>query len=500
MADYRVNNFEKGLDEIGRSALNNKLSNITYTFDGTEVDLMNDLDKISDFIEHHLENQRPRLNALNSYYEAQNYNLVPDRRRLEKHLADNRAAHDFAAYISDFINGYFLGNPIQIQHDDDKVIEQLNVIHDYNDIDSHNRSIGLDLSVYGRAYEYIIRNEKDEVKLYKSDVQNTFIIYDNTIEQNSLAAIRYWQTTDTDDEEDVFFVDIITSQFTYKYATYKSNAFKLTERDVPEPHAFERVTITELRNNERRRGDFEKVITLIDLYDNAQSDTANYMSDLNDAMLLVKGNIDLTTDEVDKMKQSNVFMLNPPIYTDETLAKETEGNVDAGYIYKQYDVQGTEAYKTRVHDDIHMFTNTPNIKDDSFSGTQSGEAMKYKLFGLEQRTKIKEGLFEKALKRRYKLIETILKNNYELDRSKELNRLQFTFNRNLPKAVLEELNAYVSAGGKLSQSTLMSLVSFIKNPELEEKKIEDEEKKNELKFGDSVYSDAGTPQSDTKEG
>ena len=32
---------------------------------------------------------------------------------------------------------------------------------------------------------------------------------------------------------------------------------------------------------------------LIDLYDEAQSDTANYMSDLNDAMLLIKGNVDL---------------------------------------------------------------------------------------------------------------------------------------------------------------------------------------------------------------
>ena len=42
--------------------------------------------------------------------------------------------------------------------------------------------------------------------------------------------------------------------------------------------------ITEFSNNERRKGDYEKVITLIDLYDNAESDTANYMSDLNDAM------------------------------------------------------------------------------------------------------------------------------------------------------------------------------------------------------------------------
>ena len=38
------------------------------------------------------------------------------------------------------------------------------------------------------------------------------------------------------------------------------------------------------------------------------------------------------------------------------------------------------------------------MKDDNFSGTQSGEAMKYKLFGLEQRTKTKEGLFTKRVK------------------------------------------------------------------------------------------------------
>ena len=63
------------------------------------------------------------------------------------------------------------------------------------------------------------------------------------------------------------------------------------------------MTITEFSNNERR-GDFEKVIPLIDLYDNAQSDTANYMSDLNDAMLLVIGNMELdsNTAQLQKMR------------------------------------------------------------------------------------------------------------------------------------------------------------------------------------------------------
>ena len=83
--------------------------------------------------------------------------------------------------------------------------------------------------------------------------------------------------------------------------------------------------------------------------------------------------------------------------------RTTEGN-DARYIYKEYDVNGVEAYKDRISRNIHMFTNTPDMTDENFGGNQSGEAMKYKLFGLEQRTAIKEGLFRKGLRRRYKLI------------------------------------------------------------------------------------------------
>ena len=53
------------------------------------------------------------------------------------------------------------------------------------------------------AYEYIIRNQDDEVRLYKSDPRNTFVIYDNTIEQNSLIAVRYWQTAIREQEDTV---------------------------------------------------------------------------------------------------------------------------------------------------------------------------------------------------------------------------------------------------------------------------------------------------------
>jgi len=470
-----VNNFERDIERRQmRDEIYRRDAVETYKYDGTTQDLLDNPNDISDFIRHHLEAQVPRLQMLDDYYQGLNFNIMRNKRRREKHLADNRAAHDFASYITDFINGYCFGHAIQVQSDKEMTQSKLNELHSLNDVDSHNRSLGLDLSIFGRAYEYIIRNQKDEVRFYKSDPRNTFVIYDTSVEKNSLMAIRYWKVATEDSveltevESNIYYVDVITDKATYFYEANSVTNLELSERKPPEAHSFGRVTITEFSNNEKRRGDFEKVIPLIDLYDEAQSDTANYMSDLNDAMLLIKG---------------NVFHLAPPEYATVD-DKVTEGNVDAQYIYKQYDVSGVEAYKTRIAKDIHTLTNTPDMTDENFGGQQSGEAMKYKLFGLEQRTAIKEGLFRKGLVRRYKLVGEIMGVNREIDKD-NLKDLVFTFTRNLPKSITEEMQMYMSAGGEISQQTLMSLVSFIDNPQDEVKRIE-KEQEEKIKHSDSL--------------
>ena len=47
--------------------------------------------------------------------------------------------------------------------------------------------------------------------------------------------------------------------------------------------------IIEFPNNKQRRGDFRKVLTLIDAYNLAQSLTVDDMQDLTDAFLVLKG-------------------------------------------------------------------------------------------------------------------------------------------------------------------------------------------------------------------
>ncbi len=75
-----------------------------------------------------------------------------------------------------------------------------------NDVESHNRYNSL--SIY-KSYELMIRNQDDETRLYKkSDAMSTFIIYDNTVERNSIAGVRYLRTKPIDktDEDEVFLL------------------------------------------------------------------------------------------------------------------------------------------------------------------------------------------------------------------------------------------------------------------------------------------------------
>ena len=65
--------------------------------------LISNPDEISKMIQHHKEHQVPRLITLADYYKGNNHTILRANRRKEEHLADHRATHNFAKYISQFI-------------------------------------------------------------------------------------------------------------------------------------------------------------------------------------------------------------------------------------------------------------------------------------------------------------------------------------------------------------------------------------------------------------
>ncbi len=455
-------------------------TNKHYTYPSIDK-LLENLNHLADMIENHKGVQRPRLRTLENYYKGDNETILTGQRRKEDHQADNRATHNFAKYVSQFIQGYMVGIPIKTSYTDEKVEEVLRDMNRINDADEHNSELILDQSIFGRAYELLYRSKADENRFTTVDVMNTFVVYDDTVEHTSIAGVRYFYNEYTEEETVHLYTD--SNVITYKF----DDGGKLIEVES-EPHAFGGVPIIEYENNRFRQGDFEDVLTLIDLYDGVQSDIANYSQDLNDAILAIFGRFDLDgygdkdpLEIMKMMKDANLFHFEPPVD-----GEGREGRADAKYLYKQYDVQGSEAYKTRLANDIHLFTATPNMTDEKFAANQSGEAMKYKLFLLEQKRAAKERRFKKSLRDRYRLINNVMKMAAEGEF--DVSKLTITFTENLPKDTANEVKWFTDAGGRLSQKTMLDLFRYIDNSDEELERIAEEDKQTPMnRLGEEMY-------------
>ena len=69
----------------------------------------------------------------------------------EKWKPDVRIAVNFAKYITDTMNGFFIGIPIKVSSPDEKVNEYINYLDQYNDQDDNNAELAKIMKI-GRAH------------------------------------------------------------------------------------------------------------------------------------------------------------------------------------------------------------------------------------------------------------------------------------------------------------------------------------------------------------
>lgn len=454
----KVNEFEHGIDTVTRtrsdSLVFSDLANEQFRYDSSDELLHTDKGRkaLRDMLAAFFGAQKERLKVLASYAQGDNFSILSGNRRLDKEKSDYRVRHKWGGYIASFATSYVIGNPVSVGVMEDALESQLETLKNIewqNDINALNGDLAFDASVYGRAYEYHFRDKNKTDRVVLISPLEMFVIRDLTVEQNIIAAVHL-PTYDGKVNMTVY-----TTGKVITFKPFTTTAPRLIV-EGESPHGYQDVPVVEWWNNRFRMGDYESEISLIDAYDAGQSDTANYMSDLNDALLVIKGDLEaigVDPDSAAKMKDANTLLLQSGV---STTGQQT--SADAGYIYKQYDVNGTEAYKNRLANDIHRFSRIPNLDDDRFNSTSSGIALLYKMIGLEQVRKDKETYFTKALRRRYELISNIHKSINEP--VIEANKLTFTFHPNIPQDVWTEIKAYIEAGGEVSQETLMNNASF----------------------------------------
>lgn len=150
---------------------------------------------------------------------------------------------------------------------------------------------------------------------------------------------------------------------------------------------------------------------------------------------------------------------------------------DAKYLIKEYDSEGAETYKKRLVNDILRFTFTPDTLDANFSGTQSGESMKYKLMAADNRRVMQQRLFEKGLMRRLRLAINIwrIKGN-DSTVYNDINNTNIIFTANVPKSDNEVVSLASQLVGQVSDETLFEILSTVTgvDPDVELKRIKEE--------------------------
>ncbi|MFS1663340.1 phage portal protein [Streptococcus sp. zg-JUN1979] len=447
--DMDTNDHEKREDFLQFSEASN-----THFMCESASDLVdNDEGKVllQKMIDSFREEQVKRLSILEDYSNGNNYTILNGRKRLEKEKADYRIRHDLGGQASRFFTGYTVGQPISIGAKDTEIaLEPIEDFNLYNDIEALNRELVYDASRYGRAFELHYYDEFKQPAVSLIDAKEIFTVRSADVNKQIIAAVH------CPIYNDQMYVTVYTDSHIISYKPMKAQGGELIEDDR-KPNQFGMVPVVEWQNNRDRQGDWEKGIPLIDAYDAAESDTANYMSDLNDAMLVIKGDVNSTgmnASDLLKMKQANMIVLESGI---SNTGQQT--SVDVGYIYKQYDVGGVEAYKTRIIKDFFRIVGLPNLQDDNTFSASSGIAIRYKLVDLQQVTAVKRGFFIKALKRRYQLLQS-LTNSLKLGKAVDANLLTFTFHENLPTDVWAEIKSAIDSGLEISQETLMEASSF----------------------------------------
>ena len=366
-----------------------------------------------------------RYITLEDYYRGKA--KIYDRSK-EDYKANNKLALDYPSYIVDILLGLFVGKPISytVSEENKEMMDGLQEVFDLNDEQDENAEIAKICGIKGRGYEIVYLDEEGGVKFNEVQPENIVMVYDNHIKPEPLFCIYIREDADAESigkESKNKLVTLYTKD-SIKEMRLEDSDLKLIEENA---NLFGAIPVVEFKNNNEAIGDFERVLSLIDALNLAQSDTANDFEEFTDALLVLAGMPQADSDDVNRMIEDKVLLLD----------KSGGAGQSAEWLIKNINDTALENYKNRLDADIHKFAKVPNMNDEHFAGNVSGEAMKYKLFATDQIIAQKQRKFKSALQERIKLILSIAK--IKTAKDFDYRDISIVFNDNKPYNELDNI-------------------------------------------------------------
>ena len=435
---------------------------LTYPREGYDETALNK-GLIYKLIQKHAQ-ERTRLRDLKKYYLGDHAILKHERRN--KNAPNFKTVANHAKDIADTATGYFMGNAIKYNNTAEGDIESLLMAFDGAEIDQVDTQNALNMSIYGRAYEYIYAKEGlAELDSTSVDPENVFLVYDDSIERKVLFAVYYYEIKDDTKDATKYQAEVFTQNLHY-HIVLRDSSTGTTQDEQVEPHNLGQVPIIEYRNNHFAIGDYEQQISLIDAYNSLMGNRVNDKEQAVESILVLYG-----AQLADNLEDAREAM---SILAEEGLL-ELPTDAKADFLKNALDENATEILRKALKEDIYTFSHVPNLTDENFAGNSSGVAMEFKLLGLEMITKTKEANYKRGIRQRIAIFAHYLGMQQI---ALEAHSIVPQFSRGLPKNLLELSQVINNLEGKVSLRQLISLLPFVEDPDAELEDLEEEKEKN----------------------
>lgn len=406
----------------------------------------------------------PRLKAYHDYYDGKQ--KIMFKQATDTGKPCNKVVVNYCYNIVQNYLGYLTGIEVSYENDEERFAEVMDILK-YNDVKAEDSELLKQALVFGRAFEINYIDEDGRQRFRTLDARSCVPIYDNTLNNELLYVVRFWEEDRLDETSTSYIVEVYSAN-TVK--TYRSTmGFSSFEFISEEPHYFGQCPVTVFSLNEEEVSIFDKVMSLQDAYNQLLSDEIDDFDAFADAYLVLKG-ITAEKEDLDAMKENRVLIM--------------DADASADYLTKSISDTQITNMLTNINDQIHKISASPDFNDDKFMA-QSGIAMRYKLVGFENAASGIESNMKKALQRRIELISAILNLTYGEALWREVD---IVFTRNLPLDTAQTVQMVNSLRGLVSTRTLLSLLPFVTDVDAELEAVEEEKNSNfELyNFGGAV--------------
>ena len=415
-------------------------------------------DIIKDLIEGHAPARRRMMTLYERYKASSDGVPVLTRTFDDKTKINNKLNNDFFSDIIDTKVGYFAGKPISYLTDKetenfekkDDTISDFTTRNNIEDLDAETAKLAA-ICGYGARLCYVNRDGLEMVM--NVDPWEAVFVTDMSINEPQYS-MRYYKVMvrpeDSKEWVERWRVEWYDDLYLANYIEADDGSFKVDQDDPGGAHMFGEVPLFGIPNNEEQQGDAEKVLALIDGYDNTLSDVNSEIEQFRLAYMAFYG---IEVDEGTLLEAKRTGAFNFP---------DTDGKME--FVTKMLDDAVVEHHLDRLEDNIMRFSKSVNFADEKFAGTQTGVALRYKMLALESKCITAERKFAAALRKMFKILATAWKaKGIQLDHTDVF----FEFKRNFPLNLLDEAETTSKLRGHVSEQTRLSLLSFVDDAEYE---------------------------------